>query len=144
MINKKGKEELKMAKLQMKSGFARKLKLPLILTLAHSVMKQLGLAQYISKRQIIGVYERSTGCVRLQTVLLENSIESKISIGLVLLCLLRLWACRLAHKRDTCGFHICYALISAAISAVFCRLSSCLTDTSFLRGVRGRAGSGNS
>lgn len=31
-----------MAKLQMKSDFTRKLKLPLILTLAHSVMKQLG------------------------------------------------------------------------------------------------------
>lgn len=37
-----------MAKLQMKSGFTRKLKLPLILTLAHSVMKQLGLAEYIN------------------------------------------------------------------------------------------------
>ncbi|MDE7204692.1 MAG: DUF4277 domain-containing protein [Lachnospiraceae bacterium] len=37
-----------MAKLQMKSGFARKLKLPLILTLAHSVMKKLGLAECIS------------------------------------------------------------------------------------------------
>ena len=37
-----------MAKLQIKSGFTRKLKLPLILTLAHSVMKQLGLAEYIN------------------------------------------------------------------------------------------------
>ena len=32
----------------MKSGFTCKLKLPLILTLAHSVMKQLGLVEYIS------------------------------------------------------------------------------------------------
>ncbi|MDE7200723.1 MAG: DUF4277 domain-containing protein, partial [Lachnospiraceae bacterium] len=37
-----------MAKLQMKSGFTRKLKLPMILTLAHSVMKQLGPAEYIN------------------------------------------------------------------------------------------------
>ena len=37
-----------MAKLQMKSGFTRKLKLPLILTLAHSIMKKLGLAEYIN------------------------------------------------------------------------------------------------
>ena len=45
---KKGKEELNMAKLQMKSGFTRKLKLPLVLTLAHSVMKKLGLSEYIN------------------------------------------------------------------------------------------------
>lgn len=38
-----------MAKLQMKSGFTRKLKLPLILTLAHSVIKQLGLVEYINE-----------------------------------------------------------------------------------------------
>lgn len=38
-----------MAQLQMKSGFTRKLKLPLILTLAHSVMKQLGLVEYINE-----------------------------------------------------------------------------------------------
>ena len=38
-----------MAKLQMKSGFTRKLKLPLILTLAHSVMKQLRLVEYINE-----------------------------------------------------------------------------------------------
>ena len=44
----KGKEDY-MAKLQMKSGFTRKLKLPLILTLAHSVMKQLGLVEYINE-----------------------------------------------------------------------------------------------
>ena len=38
-----------MAKLQMKSGFTRRLKLPLILTLAHSVMKQLGVVEYINE-----------------------------------------------------------------------------------------------
>ncbi len=38
-----------MAKLQMKSGFTRKHKLPLILTLVHSVMKQLGLVEYINE-----------------------------------------------------------------------------------------------
>ena len=32
----------------MKSNFTRKLKLPLILTLAHSIMKKLGLAEYIN------------------------------------------------------------------------------------------------
>lgn len=39
-----------MAKLQMKSGFTRKLKLPLILilTLAHSILRKLGLAEYIN------------------------------------------------------------------------------------------------
>lgn len=38
-----------MAKLQMKSGFTCKRKLPLILTLAHSVMKQLGIVEYINE-----------------------------------------------------------------------------------------------
>ncbi len=38
-----------MAKLQMKSGFTRRLKLPLILTLAHSVIKQSGLVEYINE-----------------------------------------------------------------------------------------------
>ncbi len=38
-----------MAKLQMKSGFTRRLKLSLILTLAHSVMKQLGFVEYINE-----------------------------------------------------------------------------------------------
>lgn len=33
----------------MKSGFTRRLKLPLILTLAHSVMKQLGVVEYINE-----------------------------------------------------------------------------------------------
>lgn len=37
-----------MAKLQMKSGFERKLKLPLIFTLAHSVMKKIGFTKYIN------------------------------------------------------------------------------------------------
>lgn len=45
----KRKEELNMAKLQMKSGFTRRLRLPLVLTLAHSVMKQLGLAEYVNQ-----------------------------------------------------------------------------------------------
>lgn len=38
-----------MATLQMKSGFERKLKLPLILTLAHSVIKKIGLVEYINQ-----------------------------------------------------------------------------------------------
>lgn len=38
-----------MAKLQMKSGFERKMKLPLILTLAHSFIKKTGLVGYINK-----------------------------------------------------------------------------------------------
>ncbi len=36
-----------MAKLQMKSGFERKMRLPLILTLAHSIIKKIGLTEYI-------------------------------------------------------------------------------------------------
>ena len=34
----------------------------------------------LRKRQIIGVYKKSTGCGSLQTVLFENFIESKISV----------------------------------------------------------------
>ena len=36
-----------MAKLQMKSGFERKMRLLLILTLAHSIIKKIGLTDYI-------------------------------------------------------------------------------------------------
>ena len=38
-----------MAKLEMKSGFTRKLKLPLILTLAHSIMKKLRIVEFINE-----------------------------------------------------------------------------------------------
>lgn len=37
-----------MAKLQMKSGFERKMRLPLILTLAHSIIRKIGLTEYIN------------------------------------------------------------------------------------------------
>ncbi len=38
-----------MAKLQMKSGLEQKKKLPLILTLAHSIIKKIGLVEYINQ-----------------------------------------------------------------------------------------------
>ena len=47
-----------MAKLQMKSGFTHKLKLPLILTLAHSIMKRLGLAEYIIQTTVLVVWQK--------------------------------------------------------------------------------------
>ena len=51
----------------------------------------LSIRQKRRKRQIISVYKKSTGCGSLQTVLFDNSIESKISVWWILLLLLRHW-----------------------------------------------------
>ena len=94
------------------------------------------------KRQIIGVYERSTVCGSLQTVLLENFIRIKnLKTGDTFVSFATP-ARHQARGHFAHRLHICYALFSVVISAGFSR-SARLPAVSLLRGVRGRSGSGN-